>query len=206
MVGLLEPEQRVIQSLVIDLVMTLSLEESAHTGALHTSLEYASVAEQIVFIGQHGRWRLLESFSVAACRLLLAAPALVERRAQVEQASFTVRKPDALGGLATPVIVLKRDVHWARAQDGEPVMSREVLEETPMSAAYRLNLGPSQQGVLPLDMVMLVIAGSGRTADGLALQAGSRMPRDYRPAVLNAGPEGLVALLVGRPQSPSAGV
>lgn len=199
MVGLLEPEQRIIQPLIVDIEMELPLAETASTGALHTSINYADTANQTVFIAQHGRWRLLESFCVAVCRLVLATPNPLERRGQVHETTVTVRKPVALSGLATPVIKMTRDLAWAeRTAKGGHL---EILEETPLSAAYRLQLGPSQPGELPLGMAMLVLAGSGTTVNGEALQAGSRLPRDYTATKLTAGPNGLVALLVGRPQS-----
>lgn len=203
MVGLLEPEQRIVQSLVIDIVMVLPLEETARTGALDASLNYASVADQVVFIGQHGRWRLLESFSMAVCRLLLLAPAPSEGRAQVNEATVTIRKPAALGGLATPVVTLARDVGWSQAQGAADKMHRDALAETPMTGAYRLNLAPSQRGTLPIDVALMVIAGSGVTAGGQVLQVGSRLPRNDSATALTAGPDGLVALLVGRSQSPA---
>lgn len=201
-VGILESEQRKLQPLIVDLVMELPLEETARTGSLGTSINYASVAEQIVFIGQHGRWRLLESFGTAVCRLVLADPHPAEHRARVEAVSFCVRKPEALGGLATPVVKLHRSQDWPARLQEESIESvrLEVLEETPMSAAYRLCIAPGGVGVLPPDMTLLTIAGSAATDHGSVVSGGMRMPREMRPVTLTAGTDGLVALIVGRPR------
>ena len=76
-VGIREREQRTMQPLLVDMRMDLrvGIDGCARTGDLDGSVNYSATAKQVVFIGQHGQWGLLESYGLALCRLLLLDPA-----------------------------------------------------------------------------------------------------------------------------------
>lgn len=197
-VGILEVEQRRVQPLWLDLELEIAqsdLESTARTGDLSTSINYANAADESAFLAQHGRWRLLESLGVATLRWLLAAPVACEPRAAVHAARWKVRKPEALGGLATPVIALRRDAVWASqatrlARDGA---TWTVLEQTPIEGAYRIELAPGATLALPWTLAARVTGGSVGAAT-----AGAMFPRGA-DVTLVAGLAGAVLLAVGGP-------
>ena len=72
--GVLDCEQHTPQRVIVDVELAVGLSTGGVEYDLEASVEYASVAEQLTFLVQKGRFRLLESISLAACRLLLATP------------------------------------------------------------------------------------------------------------------------------------
>ena len=150
-----------------------------------------------VFIGQHAQWRLIESFALAICRFVLLEPAPSEQRARVDQVEARVRKPDALSGLAVPAIRMSRDSAWQSARERRCIQAgvmMDVLEESPGSAAYRVQLAPGVRWELPEDSAALVLAGAVATPQ---LGPGDRLPQGGNIALL-AGPVGVALLLAGR--------
>ncbi len=199
-VGVLPGEQAVAQPLEMDVRMGLDLSEAAATGELGRSVDYAAVAEQLRFLAQQGRWRLLESLASAAARLLLAPPAVGEERAAVEEVEIVVRKPAILDGRATPGVRFVRRGAPLRAVVGPSGVRIELLEATPLSAAYRVHVAPGVRWEVPPGLALRVIAGtlgaaSRRSGPGeeLARRAG---------AVHNPGEDALCVLAVGAPFPP----
>jgi dihydroneopterin aldolase len=141
--GVLDREQVTPQTLEVEVRLGVDLTASGEEDRLDKTVDYAEVMEQITAIAGEGRWRLLESMSLAICRLLLAPPAPGEARAPIAMVDLMLRKPEILGGRAVPGI---RMVRYA----GLPIEDREfgtgvradVLAETPRTSAYRLHLAP----------------------------------------------------------------
>ena len=200
-VGIREREQRALQPLVVDLCMEPreTIEHCAHSGDLDRSINYAAITKQVVFIGQHGQWGLLESFATALCRLLLLEPAPGEGRATVQTTDVRVRKPKALGGAAVPAIHMRRDCTWTMPA---PVAlsagaTIALLEEAPTTGAYRLLLEASATYSLPVDAAAFVVCGGVSASDGTQLGRGDTLAKGAMVRLV-AGGGGAALLLVGR--------
>jgi 7,8-dihydroneopterin aldolase/epimerase/oxygenase len=184
--GLLDWEQHTTQTLAVELGLGLDLDPAAG-GDLARSVDYAAIVEQVQFLAQHGRWRMLESMAVAIARLLLAPPAPGEERAQVRRAVVRLSKPEVFRGRAVPSVEIRRDLDWCQLaqlprEDAE--VRVEVLQETIESGAYRVHLHEDARWSRPAEMSCLVISGRVR-ANGAELGRG---------AMLSGGGEELCAL------------
>lgn len=197
-IGILDAEQRAPQPILVDLHMELPLEEAAESGQLHTSINYAAVQAWLMTLAQQGRWRLLESLGVAACRLLLAEPAPCEARGRIHAVHLRIRKPTILTD-AVPGIVLTRDHSWLD-EDGEAIAEgvvRHLLCATPVQGAWRLVLDPGAVWEAPGPWSLHVLGGSG-AINGSPVLEGHLHARAPGNRVV-AGDEGMVVLAVGAP-------
>lgn len=197
-IGILDAEQRAPQPILVDLHMELPLDQAAESGQLHTSVNYAAVQAWLTTLAQQGRWRLLESLGVAACRLLLAEPAPCEARGRIRAVHLRIRKPTILTD-AVPGIVMTRDHDWMD-DDGEPVVEgvvQQVLCATPVQGAWRVVLDPGAAWEVPGPWSLHVLGGSG-TVDGLPATEGTLHARAPGSRVV-AGDEGMVVLACGAP-------
>ncbi len=162
--GLFDWEQRSSQTLAVKLSMGLNLNQAA-SGDLARSVDYSATLEQIQFIAQHGRWRMLESMASAIARLLLAPPAPGEERAQVRRAVVRLGKPDVFRGRAVPTVEIQRDLEWL-SLESLPVQTSgarlEILQESKESGAYRVLLEKDGAWMSPAKMSCLVISGRAR--------------------------------------------
>jgi dihydroneopterin aldolase len=197
-VGILASEQIRAQPLRLRIRLGLpSLDPCADTGHLDRSTNYAAVADQVRFIAQHGRWRLIESMATACARLILAPPAPGEARAPIEVVEIAIAKPTILDGLAVPEAVLERHADWCvlpgTVYDGQSV---EVLGTTPLSGAYRITIQPGATWTPPLTVAFKVLAGRVEH-DGRTLGPGEDVARFAAPFTTGAQPVTLLA--VGHP-------
>jgi FolB domain-containing protein len=196
-VGILDREQRLPQPIIVDVELGLSLEETATTGRLEASIDYAAVQAWITTLAQQGRWRLIESLGAAICRLLLAPPAPGEGRAAIDVVKVRIRKPTILDG-AVPGIALRRTASQVALDRVEvaPGVRVETLVATPVQGAWRVHLDAGASWAVPGPWALHVLAGGGD--DGAPLTAGDRRAR--RPHItLVAGDSGMVLLAVGSP-------
>ena len=161
-VGILDWERTRTQPMAIELSLGLSLEAAGRTGALDASVDYASVKTQLMFLAREGRWRLIESLALAACRLLLAPPGVGEARAQIEVVSIRITKPKVLAPIAVPGVRVRREQSWfaVPSEKVAPGVEHQVLLETPVSTAIRIQMAPGAEWQTPPHMAVLVIAGS----------------------------------------------
>lgn len=111
-VGILPRERVEPQALRISLRMELDLQGTGDTGDLSQSIDYGEVDAQLRFLAVQGRFRLIESFSLAILRTVLAPPAPGEPRAQVARATVRITKPAVLLSAAAGV-ELSRTAAWA---------------------------------------------------------------------------------------------
>ncbi len=194
--GLLPWEKHQEQRLALDLSLGLDLEPAAG-GDLARSVDYAAVLDQVQFVAQKGRWRLLESLAAALARALLAPPAAAERRAAVDEVIVRLRKPDVLRGRGTPCIELRRARAWcalpllATTAEGVRV---EILQETRQTGAYRVHLAPGATWSPPAEVACLIVAGQVQ-ADGFAAAPGATLERGAH-RLLGADPLGSCLLAV----------
>lgn len=192
LVGVLEHEQRGVQRVEVDLGLRLDLGAAGDEDALEASLDYALAAEQVRFLAEHGRFRLLESLGLAALRLVLSPPHPLEARATVTEAWIRLAKPEVLGGNPVPVVQLWRSAEALAA--GGPVAgsSGSWLLRLPMASVARRVLAPGEAWRQGPDQAALVLAGE---AGGQ--HRGGRLARPGRRQALTAGPQGAVLVLVG---------
>jgi len=104
----LDFEQVTPQPIELDLELMLGLGSSGDSGDLASTVDYATVADEVVFLATHSRLRLIESLGLAICRNILAVPRSGEARAAVEQVTVHIRKPTILGGRAIPGVTMTR--------------------------------------------------------------------------------------------------
>jgi FolB domain-containing protein len=160
--GISEWERRETQTLELELAMSLDLDGAAG-GDLRRSVDYAAALDHVQFIAQHGRWMLLESMAAAMARLVLAPPAIGEKRAQVRTVLVRLKKPDVFGGRAVPSVEIRRDEDWYESREltGPSVGAAriEILQEAAKTGAYRIHLPPATTWRVPSTMTLQVIAG-----------------------------------------------
>ncbi|MCB9673824.1 MAG: dihydroneopterin aldolase [Alphaproteobacteria bacterium] len=177
-VGVLPSEQAAAQPLELEVKLGVDLDEAGGTGDLSKSVDYASIAHQVRFLAQQGRWRLIESLGTAICRLLLAPPGEQEGRAPITRVELRIRKPTILGGLAVPGITLRRTREWCKLVKSKAPSRTTIerLEATPLSAAYRVHIEAGTAWQPPPGVALFVIAGRPRH-DGQTLAPGAEVAR-----------------------------
>lgn len=197
-VGVLESEQRNLQPVVVDLAMGLDL-DAASAGDLSMSVDYASVQEAVLFLAQHGRWRLIESFATAVARYVLAPPPPAAAHAAVDVVRVKVRKPTILDR-AVPGVSIERTSEWC------DLSTRMVPEKTwldtlcvtELTGAYRAHVEPGGGWTVPVGLAALVLAGSVEV-EGKVLGRGDRIARLGATEVHAQGTRPATLLLVGQP-------
>lgn len=198
-VGILAREQITAQPLELEIKLALDMDACGATGDLSLSINYAAVADQVRFIAQHGRWRLIESMATCCARLLLAPPAAQEQRAPIERVELRIAKPTILDGLAVPEAVLRRKADWChlprRTLPSRAVV--ETLEATPLSAAYRIHIDPGTTWQPPPQVALKVIAGRPHY-EGRTLVPGDDVAR-FATLFENHQKEPVTLLAVGHP-------
>jgi len=197
-VGILDSEQRSPQPIDVTIVLDLPIDAAARTGELRHSIDYAGVQALFTTLAQQGRWRLIESLALAACRLLLAPPGPGEARAAIQGVSIEIRKPTILVGAVPGVRVRRTPDQVDRAvTEVAPGVTVERLESTPVQGAWRILLDPGAEWHVPPTWSLHVIGGR-ITLDGAPLQGGqvvARAPGRH----LVAGDLGATVLAVGAP-------
>lgn len=181
-IGLPDSERLHPQRLDVEIGLSLSLDGAA-AGDLSASVDYVRVLEQVQFVAQHGRWRLLESLGSALAAHLLRRPAAEEGRAAIAATRVRLAKPEVFAGQAVPAIELHRKSQWLqdRAQLREAGGVRAfVLQESRETGAYHLDLAAASGWTVPPGMQVMVISGSVECAghprvSGEQLPPGSRL-------------------------------
>ena len=196
--GVLDREQRDPQTLEVDLRLGLDLGPAGDTGDLGRTVNYANVVDQVTFLCQQGRFRLLETMAQGICRLLLAPPSPQEDRSPIDAVEVALRKPEVLMGRATPGIrVLRRapmDIETRVIGTG---VTADVLVETQKGGAYRIHVAPGARCELPEDFAFQVLAGTVRHGADTLL-AGREVPAHVGGPIKNVGrqPISLLAVVV----------
>lgn len=200
-VGILASEQVAPQPLELQIKLGVDLDACGSSGDLSKSVDYAAVADQVRFIAQHGRWRLIESMGTCIARLLLAPPAAQASRAAVERVEIHIAKPTILGDLAVPEVVLRRKADWVRLprRDVPSRTTLETLETTPLSAAYRVHIAPGTSYAPPPQVAFKVMAGRPRY-EGRTLVPGDEVAR-MATVFENHQKQAVTLLAVGHPIS-----
>ncbi len=174
-IGVNAAERLSPQPLVVHVELRVNTELAASSDRLEQTVDYESVAAQILFILRLGQFHLLETACHALCRTLLLPPAEAERRAAVESVRLRIEKPQGLLGQAIPCLEISRhrdDMDYRVKERSFGVL--HVAHETPNIGIYRLDLAPGQS--VPLHMHPMLQEAEMLLSDGILVQnvAGSR--------------------------------
>ncbi len=148
-VGAYGRERDTPQQLRVDVALEAATEAAAVNERLRDTVDYAAVTSQIAFLLEACHFRLLETAAHSLAKLLLAPPAVGERRAQIERVRLTLTKPRALGGRGVPSLTIERDAAWAVLRHERKAFGTvDIVHETRDAGIYRLNVAP--RGGIPL--------------------------------------------------------
>jgi dihydroneopterin aldolase len=176
-VGVYPHERDRLQPLRVDLSMEVDTRRASQNERLRDSVDYAAVASQVSFLLTTCRFGMLETAAHALSRLLLAPPALGERRAQVEALKLRLTKPSALNGLAVPYLEIHRDASDVTLETEESRFGRvDIVFETSEAGIYRLNVAPQQGIPLHVHRTMReaeMVLSEGLLCQGVRVSAGS---------------------------------
>jgi dihydroneopterin aldolase len=168
-VGVYPHERDRLQPLRVDLYMEVDTRAAGQHERLRSSVDYAAVASQVTFLLKTCRFGMLETAAHALSRLLLAPPALGERRAQVEALRLRLTKPFALSGLAVPSLEISRDLSDVTLETEESRFGKvDIVFETSEAGIYRLNVAPHNG--IPLHMHKKMQEAEMVLSDGLLCQ------------------------------------
>lgn len=130
------PEERVKpQPLRLSVEIDLDVQAAATSCRLEESLDYARLADEMIFILEAGRFRLLESAGLALCHYLLQPS---EGGQQADAAKVTILKPEALHGRGVPSLVVERTRKTLAVAGGTP---KDVLFQCPDALIERVQRG-----------------------------------------------------------------
>jgi dihydroneopterin aldolase len=170
--GVLEWEQQTSQRVVIDVDLRLSLTRAGDDDELAASVDYAQVADQLKFLVQEGRFRLLESIALAGCRLLLADPEPCEERARIDEVRIRLQKPEVMGGNPVPAVSMSRegptDLSERIVLEG---VREALLVHTPRTTAWRRVLDAGTSWTPEPHQACFVLGGAFE--EGTSFLAGS---------------------------------
>jgi dihydroneopterin aldolase len=197
-IGVTDREQQAAQRLDVEIGLSLNLDGAAG-GDLSASVDYGPVLEQVKFIAQQGRWKLLESLGAALAAHLLRRPAENEGRVAVATAHVRLSKPEAFPGGPVPGIDIQRSAAWleARARSRElGGASAFVLQESRGAGAWHVDIPARAAWTPPPSMQVMIVAGA-LECDGRRRVAGEHPP--FGSPWISQGPTGARVLAVGRP-------
>lgn len=205
-VGVYPHERDTAQPIVLDVEIALDTEEAAVKERLSRSVDYHAMCQQLVFLLQSCKFRLIETAAHALARYLLAPPAPGERRAQIESLRLTLTKPDALGGAAVPSVEIERHKHWVTlAHETKPFGTVDVVHETQDAGIYRLNVAPGRDIPLHVHRKMQeseMVIGEGLLCQGAPCPTGTihRWPFDTPHTYTNPTDQWQTILCVDSPR------
>ncbi len=167
-VGILEKERIETQRLLVEVGVGLDpkdLEICGETGQLDHSINYADIYDQIKFLAQYGKFRLLESFGVVLLRSLLLKKAKDEGRCDLISAYCRFQKPDILPSAISGVSMI-RHYTWTENVKSVQINSKlryELLlsvEECTVTRIFVDQGGIWENQPVPRNGRVLVISGT----------------------------------------------
>ena len=110
-IGIFEWEREVRQRIEIDLEMSVDLAAAAKRDSIEDTLNYKSVAKQVLALVEASRFRLVETLAEHVARLVLT-------EFPVEHVRVTVHKPGAIRHSRDVGVIIERGRQDAGAADG----------------------------------------------------------------------------------------
>ncbi len=169
-IGIYPPERTKPQRLRLNVAAYLT-PKTAGAPRLSSSIDYARLTGDLLFILEHAQFELLESALEALATHCLGAPTADTPRAQVERIKLTLEKPFALGGHGVPKLTIEREISGPVAMRDE----LQVIFEGEGCGIYRFVVpaGGKVAEAVPAKTVMHdFMLGSGLTANGEKLARG----------------------------------
>jgi len=143
LIGCLDAERRVEQTVKVDLWVELDITRPALTDSLDRTWNYAAIADQMDFILRSGQFWLLESACRVLLRWLLVPPADGEGRPAATAAGVSITKFGVLPGRAKPRLTVSgRASDETFQRETNPWGTVDVIEETDRLGLYRLDVAP----------------------------------------------------------------
>jgi len=110
-IGIFDWEREIRQRIEIDLVMSVDLAAAAKRDSIEDTLNYKSVAKQVLALVQASRFQLVETLAEHIARLVLT-------EFPVERVRVTVHKPGAIRHSRDVGVIIERHRQGAGAADG----------------------------------------------------------------------------------------
>lgn len=168
-IGVYAHERDTPQPVKIDLSLGFDMSDAAQHEAIAETVDYRKLSEQVVFIMQSCRFRLVETAALTLAKWILAKPASGEGRALVKRVKVGIEKPNAVYARGVPRISLERgsaDVVYALEE--KPFGTVDIIHETKVFGLYRLNVEPG--GEIPLHVHRVMREHELILTDGLLCQ------------------------------------
>ena len=108
LLGIYEQEQVRTQNIVLDLEIETDLKKCAMFNDLAYSVDYAALVEEICFVVKNAQFRLLEVLVDCVAHYVLNSSPKGRERTEIHSVKVKARKPEAMGDVATPSIIIKR--------------------------------------------------------------------------------------------------
>ena len=107
-IGIYPSERLRRQPLSADVALYLSTKECGYDVNLSASVDYAKIVGEIRFLIETCRFHFLETAAEALCAYLTAPPQRNPQRAQIDEVSIKLSKPQALMNGVQPSVEIKR--------------------------------------------------------------------------------------------------
>ena len=146
LIGCLARERLHAQTLRVDLSLDLDHNAASLSDRLDDTWDYGTMARDLTFVLQQGRFYLLEAAAQVLLRYLLAPPGPSEGRPRPIAATVKLTKFGVLPGQATPSVELQASAEELDyAQEHNPWGTVDVIAETRLLGLYRLNVLPQME-------------------------------------------------------------
>jgi FolB domain-containing protein len=176
-VGLYPHERDVPQPLELDVYLTLDTGPAGRTERLRLSIDYAATANQLAFLLQTCRFKMLETAAHALSQYLLAPPLPDDERVPVTEVRLRLSKPRAFAGKGVPSVEITRGADALElARETKKFGTVDILALTRGEGIYRLNLAPGASIPMHEHRVMNeseLVLSDGLLLNGQPVQAGS---------------------------------
>ena len=144
-VGVHPRERLMPQPLHLDVCLFLDTRAAGMSASLHDTVDYARLAGDLRFLLSSCRFYLLETAAEALCRFVLIPPLDGRPTAQVSAVRMTLRKPEALDGIATPSLtVFRRREDMTYSVEKSAFGEVDVILATRECGVYRLRIDPGR--------------------------------------------------------------
>ncbi|SMF76345.1 dihydroneopterin aldolase [Pseudobacteriovorax antillogorgiicola] len=156
LVGIYPRERLEPQPVILNLSLYLDTRRAARQRSLDYSVDYAALSEELKFLLQNSRFRLLETAVDAIAHYVLSAQYIDRPLAPIEAVRVSIEKPKALPGCTLPRLSILR----AKEDLTESCRYSDklcVVHKNPDSAIVKLQLGPGETSLLPTEPNLEVV-------------------------------------------------
>ncbi len=210
-VGVHPDERHMPQPLDIDLTLHLDTRAAAREQKLRDTVDYARLWGEVRFVLQASRFLLLEAAAEALATYILAPPTEDAPRAQVQEVTVRLKKPQALAGAGVPMLEIHRTAKDTQVTTlSRPYGRVDQLFTAASCGIFRLRIGPRQLTPIfapELSARAELVLGEGLLLQGRPVTAGTArtFAKGAAHRYENPSDHELSVLCVDRPASTSLG-